>query len=196
MSKVNADKRTEMSNISINPTANSSAPAAKGEEEEIDYEAVAKGLNWTEYVQFRCKYSNVVKYYKGTNLSVEEADTVVNTLALVAALILTIPFGAALSFDIGYWDNLTVVMQQCEGVEENTLKFIDVYNLIAHGLYAVAYSSMLTLGVCIFYYILRPSGKYFAAWWHHGKIAVLLAFLGTVIAIISMLTLFGSFMGW
>jgi uncharacterized membrane protein YGL010W len=53
-----------------------------------------------------------------------------------------------------------------------------------------------SLGIAIFYYMLRPKGAYFKAWWHHGKIAVLLIFVGVTVSIVSMLTLFGSFMGW
>lgn len=57
-------------------------------------------------------------------------------------------------------------------------------------------SSVTSLAISIFYYVLRPKGPYFKAWWHHGKIAVLLMCLGVTVSIISMLTLFGSFMGW
>mmetsp|Transcript_21633 Transcript_21633/g.36230 ORF Transcript_21633/g.36230 Transcript_21633/m.36230 type:complete len:225 (-) Transcript_21633:386-1060(-) len=179
----NGDSKSE-----INDAPNSSAGAGK----EIDYDAASKGLSWGGYLKFRCQNSNTMKYYSGEGLTSDEADTVINTMALVAALVLTIPFGAALSFNIEYWDEVQSLLPTC-----NTGKtFLDIYDLIAHSLYAVAYSSMAALAVCIFYYMLRPSGPYFQVWWRHGKYAVLLAFLCVLVAIVSMMTLFGSFMGW
>lgn len=62
--------------------------------------------------------------------------------------------------------------------------------------FALFFCSVTSLAIAIFYYMLRPKGAYFKAWWHHGKIAVLLMCMGVTVSIVSMLTLFGSFMGW
>lgn len=135
-----AEKGTEMQTNPLNGTSMKESAKVVGKvEPEVDYEAASKGLSFGDYIRFRFRNSNITKYYHGTNLTEDEADSVVNALALVAALILTIPFGAAMSFDNGYWDWLNDNIGKC--TERNPLSFYDVYNLIALGLYAVAYSS-------------------------------------------------------
>jgi hypothetical protein len=110
--------------------------------EEVDYESLIKGMTYKEYCSFRFANSNILKYYTGKDITEEEADTVVNALSLVAALVLTIPFGAALSFDNSFWDWLHDNISTCGDMKDvNHLTFYDVYNLITQGLYAVAYSS-------------------------------------------------------
>jgi hypothetical protein len=145
---------------------------------------------------------------------------------LVNALILTIPFGVIMGLGFDYWDAVETVVTQCSN---GSVTYPFGYSLLINTLYATAYSSMTSIAVSIFYYMLRPSDeeedsaddkkdttytdgsrvyketntnsgedpkRIFARWWRTGKYAVMVVFLGTVISVISMLTLFGSLPGW
>lgn len=67
------------------------------------------------YVTYRINNSNLTKYYHGKGLTVEEADEVVNTFALINALVLTIPFSMLASYDNSFWDWLNENNNQCDG---------------------------------------------------------------------------------
>ena len=64
------------------------------------------GSTWTEYFHWRWKISNSQKFYTGNGLTVDEADSVINALALINALVLTIPFGLVTSLNMEYFDSI------------------------------------------------------------------------------------------
>eukprot|EP01031_Cornospumella_fuschlensis_P024919 gene24919-30105_t len=74
------------------------------------------------YWMHRWEISNVRKYYMGVDLTLDEADAVVNSLALVNALILTIPFGIIMGLSSDYWTTL-----RNDLVIRNTASSSDIY---------------------------------------------------------------------
>ena len=147
------------------------------------------------YWMHRWEISNVRKYYMGVDLTLDEADAVVNSLALVNALILTIPFGIIMGLSSDYWttlrNDLVAYGGSCYGRDYDYGRSLQL-----NMLYGCAYSSMITLLLCIFYYILRPKFVYFPEWWRRAKYCVLMTVSGSITSIACMLTLFGSLAEW
>jgi hypothetical protein len=132
------------------------------------------------YVTYRINNSNLKKYYLGRGLSIEEADEVVNSFALINALVLTIPFSILASYSDSFWDWLNENNDQCDGNS-----YQKVADLLLNTLYATAYSSMTSLIIAILYYILRPKNKeYFKIWYGHAKWAIFIMFFMTATGII------------
>jgi hypothetical protein len=132
------------------------------------------------YVTYRINNSNLKKYYLGRGLSIEEADEVVNSFALINALVLTIPFSILASYSDSFWDWLNENNNQCDGSS-----YQKVADLLLNTLYATAYASMTSLIIAILYYILRPKNKeYFKIWYGHAKWAIFIMFCMTATGII------------
>lgn len=117
-----------------------------------------------------------------------EADSIINSFALVNALILTIPFGAITGLNVDYWDSLYESLKDCEW----NGTFQGVFNGYNDCNFAVAYTTMTTLLLCIMYYILRPKEHLFGEWWRRGRWVITFVLIGSTISIIAMLTLFGT----
>lgn len=146
---------------------------------------------WAGYLKSRWHHSNVRGYYSGEGLDVEEADSVMNAMALVNALILTIPYGIVSSLNSEYWDWMQVAIQDCEKMEWGYMQT----NLITP-LYVAVSASILSLIITVMYYFLR-SKKHFALWWkHRGKWSVAVTMVATITSVITILTLFATLMGW
>ena len=150
------------------------------------------GNTWTEYFHWRWKISNYRKFYSGEGLEVDEADSVINALALINALVLTIPFGLVTSLDMDYFDNVQALIETCDtGVDWNDIQL----NMIAP-LYVSVVCSTLALVISTLYYFLR-SKQYFYHWWKsRGKWSVVATTMFTIIAVLTTLTLFATLMGW
>ena len=132
------------------------------------------------YVTYRINNSNLKKYYLGRGLSIEEADEVVNSFALINALVLTIPFSILASYSNSFWDWLNENNDQCDGNS-----YQKVADLLLNTLYTTAYSAMTSLIIAILYYILRPKNKeYFKIWYGHAKWAIFIMFCMTATGII------------
>lgn len=169
------------------PVNNNNNNIDDGDKEETFFRS-----NFKDYFYFRLRRSNLCKYYYGSDLSINESDEVVNTFSLVNALILTIPFGIIGSLDNSFWDWLHENNTDCAGNS-----YGDVHKLFINFLYATAYSSMISLSLAIFYYILRPKNqKYFNNWWKRAKYVILVMLGTTATSIISMLVNFGTLCGW
>jgi hypothetical protein len=137
------------------------------------------------YVTYRINNSNLMKYYLGRGLSIEEADEVVNSFALINALVLTIPFSILASYSDSFWDWLNENNDQCDGNS-----YQKVADLLLNTLYTPAYSSMTSLIIAILYYILRPKNKeYFKIWYGHAKWAIFIMFFMTATGIIMIITI-------
>ena len=99
---------------------------------------------------------------------VEEADTVINAMALINALVLTIPFTIASSLNHEYWNTLKLNVQICSDIEYTGMK-----HAIIGPLYTSMCSTTFGLVITLIYYFNRPKGpKHFAMWWKHRGIII------------------------
>lgn len=156
-----------------------------------NYEEKTDFASFSEYWSYRWQRSNLNKFYLGIGLAKDDVDSAVNALAVVDALILTIPFSLIGSLGSSYWEDYFYKLDlSCQKHGHDA-----VYIAIISCLYSTAYCSLISLIIAILYYFLRPSGKYFTQWWMRGRYALLFLFLGTVGSIVSMLVVFGMLMG-
>ena len=114
-----------------------------------------------------------------------------NAMSTINALILTIPFSIVSSLNFEYWDALKTNIIDCSDMDYD---YTEV-NLITP-LYVCVSSSILSLIFAMMYYFLRPK-EHFADWWRYrGKWSVAMTLLLTVIAVVVILTIFATLMGW
>ena len=144
------------------------------------------------YCKKRWSRSNLRKFYFGLGLDVEEADGTVNTLTLVNALVLTIPYSLIGSLSMSYWDQLRSAFdEQCGDTDHSAYNF--TYLEIVSRLYGVVFSSVTSMCVACFYYILRPKDdEIFPKWWKRGKYTIGFIFLGCVASVSSVLIMLSS----
>ncbi len=98
-------------------------------------------------------------------LTSDDADNIVNNLTLVEALLLTIIPSLATSLDSSYWNWLTSAISEC--VIDNTAAVwrTEVYEPFFKCVVAAFMTSICGIGLAMMYYILRPKGTKFVAWW-------------------------------
>lgn len=146
-------------------------------------------------------------FYENENISVDEVDLIVNTITLVNALILTIPFEIMTSLTVSNMDEFEVALSQCliEG-EPGDLYFktqseLDYFLKLQYGWMTKStlisiYVPLISLIIAVLYYFFRPSklsdskveeNKEFLKWWRRGRFLVLKLFLGMVIDSITLL---------
>lgn len=94
-----------------------------------------------------------MRYIYGIGLQLQIVDTFLNTLSLINALIVTIPFGVMSMYGADFWDSLEQSMKQ-HGCGS---QFDDVYNSIRGNINAVLCFSLIPLLITTLYYIVRPS---------------------------------------
>ena len=150
------------------------------------------GSTWKDYYNWRWEISNCKKFYTGVGLEVEEADSVINALALINALVLTIPFSLLTSLNMEYFDNVQQVIETCDtGVE-----WEDIQANMVFPLYVSVVCSTLALVISTLYYCLRSKQHFYVWWKSRGKWSVVATIAFTIVAVFSTLTLFATFMGW
>ncbi len=146
-----------------------------------------KHKSWGEYLRIRYKSSTLRKYMDGSDISYEEIDAAVNTIAVVCALVLTIPFSILGNLGYEFWDFY-------KEVSPDTLCW--VYNLTFNTLNGIILSSVTSIILTVFYYILRPRQAFqFLRWWHRGKWVLVAMFIGGTIAVSLTLSLCNTLIG-
>jgi|MDTB01.1.fsa_nt_gb hypothetical protein len=111
---------------------------------------------WTGVFRWGCQYlteNNYLKrYLTGMDLDLEVVDNCVNTLTLVNALVLTIPFSVMVDLGGEFWANLYIVMEEygC------TNWYNYYYTHVRNNLLSTLYFSIAAIIIAVFYYILRP----------------------------------------
>ena len=111
------------------------------------------GSTWKDYFEWRWRISNCSKFYSGEGLEVEEAESVINALALINALVLTIPFGLITSLNYEYFDELQGWVDSCD----TDVEWEDIQGNMVFPLYVSVVSSTLALVIStLFYQILPP----------------------------------------
>lgn len=110
----------------------------------------------TAIPRWGCQYltENVYlkRYLTGLDLDLQVVDTCVNTLTLVNALVLTIPFSVMVDLGGGFWSDLYDVMDHYDCLHWYNYYYTHVRN----NLLSTLYFSIAAIMIAVFYYILRP----------------------------------------
>ena len=148
------------------------------------------GASCGERWKHRFYRSNLLKFVQGRELETAEADAAMNTLALVAALLLTIPFSLIGGMNQQYWVQLASALSGCGHVELTARR---MYAAIFNPLAALVYFSMGAIVMTVFYYLLRPNSDEFPAWWRRGgRYGVFLVFCFVGAAVVCTFTEFNT----
>ena len=85
----------------------------------------------------RVANSTLRRYVLTINVDPQDADGAVNTLTLVAALVLTIPFIILIGFGQEYWDHISEVVGACDTTNVTAEKmFLSVFRALNATIYA------------------------------------------------------------
>jgi hypothetical protein len=128
-----------------------------------------------------------------SSLTTEDADNAVNTMALVAALLLTIPFSLVGSLNQEYWDDLAETINGCKPAVPAESSPQAVFMTVFRPLNALVYFSMGAIMLAVFYFLLRPSeNDMFEAWWKRGRFALALILVSAVSAVVCAFTVYNT----
>ena len=150
-----------------------------------------------DYMVFRWKLSTVRKLYVENHLTASQGDSIVNTITLLNALLLTVPFQIMGNLGNSYWDWLDVAILNCADTPNYaSWNWQQVYDHIQNALFASVYSTLISVVLAVLYYLLRPERPtVFKIWWGRSKWVIVIMMITTIISIISILTLFGYLAG-
>ena len=139
-------------------------------------------FNFNFYKRFR--NSNLHKYFIEGDIGSVEADQCVDTLALVNALLLTVPFQALAYASNIYWDWIESELESCTDVSHYKYYDFDyIYRSTINSFYVLTFASATALSIAAFYYILRPKEEViFSYWWNRGCRWVIIVMMLTSIA--------------
>jgi hypothetical protein len=146
---------------------------------------VIEGRARSRFIE-RLKHNNLAEMFIGRRIGYEEVDSVVNTLTLMDALILTIPYGLMSSADMSYWDNVEEVLNNCYATVGSKFRMQDDFLLFKNSCNAVIFSSMASLLMAVVYYLLRPKGAAFQVWWKRARYVIIMILIGTISAVVSL----------
>jgi hypothetical protein len=157
--------------------------------------AVRSPSRCSKYLRHRFVHSGLWKLSTGEGLSYEDADTTVNTLTLVAALLLTIPFSLIGNLTVEFWQGVEDELIACPAPQHPEYAAY-VYNQARDTLSCMTYSCIGAIINAVFYYILRPKhDEDFSKWWSHGRWGVFVLTGMTAAAVIATMTLYGTLVG-
>jgi hypothetical protein len=139
----------------------------------------------TEETLWQRLQDNTLKdMFIGKDITSGDVDNVVNTLTLMNALILTIPYGIMSSAGYDYWDWVENTLAACPktiySVPQDFRQFGNAFN-------SVIYSTISVLLCAMAYYLLRPKAdKKFRKWWKFARYVILIMLLGTSTSCVSL----------
>lgn len=159
------------------------------------------------------------------DLGIEDIDNSMNMFALLNSLTLSIPFGVMTSCTAEQWDYLLEVIKSCphkptcgshlfgdknfgcaEGPYDPELHIKEMKRQIRWQVFLSIYSAILSIVLCIWYYMCRPSARKeetltpaqrlrpFIRWWGRGRLIVAGAQLSSILNVIGVLFLGNQYM--
>jgi hypothetical protein len=157
--------------------------------------AVRSPRRCSNYLRYRFLHSGLWKLTTGEGLSYEDADTTVNTLTLVAALLLTIPFSLVGTLTVEFWQGLQEELAACPAPQHPGYAS-KMYHESRDTLSCMTYTCIGAIIVAVMYYILRPKNDAdFGKWWSHGRWGVFVLCGMTASAVVATMTLYGTLVG-
>ena len=134
-------------------------------------------------------------FFKGHMASPESSDDKVNAMALILALLATVPFTVIAMFPTEFWQSLYEDLKNCSDLDENEARYsYDFqYYSIMNNLYAVTCSTSIGLSLAGMYYMIRPDDKErFSTWWKRGRLMVIVIFLCAIIAVVCVISCYNQ----
>jgi len=142
----------------------------------------------------RWKDNNLYEIFVGKFVTSEDIDNVVNTLTLVNALILTIPYGIMSSTGPDYWDYVEATLDACPATK---FTFAQNYVVFSNSTNSVVYSTICCLIMALVYYLLRPKDNdKFRSWWKAARYAICVMMIGTATSVVSLIAISSWMFAW
>lgn len=132
---------------------------------------------------------------QGDNVELDDIDTAIGTLAMVDALVVTIPFG--LWLESSAFDDIRNQIDACPAnsfAAEQNYTFEEAYSNYRTSQVYVSYSSVGCMCAALMYYMMKPrkhvSQEELTRWWKHGgRYVFFFMLIFTIIAIVCLLIL-------
>ena len=142
----------------------------------------------------RINDNNLRDMFVGKDVVSEDVDSVVATLTLMNALIITIPYGLMGNLSKDFWDWVQTTLDACPTTK---FKYSASFESFKNAFSSVIYSSIACLVMAMLYYLLRPKqvGK-FRAWWKTARYVVIFLLCGTVTAVVSLIAISCWMFAW
>lgn len=151
-------------------------------------------LDAPETVWERIKDNTLRDMFVGKDITSEDIDTVVNTLTLMNALILTIPYGLMASADHEYWDWVKETLAACPDTD---FTYARAFSTFSASFNAVVFSTISVLVMAMVYYLLRPKNDAkFQKWWKHARYVVFVMLFGTIVSCVSLIAVSSWLFSW
>jgi hypothetical protein len=147
-----------------------------------------------ETIYQRIVDNNLRDMFIGKLVKAEDIDNIVNTITLLNALVLTIPYGMMTSADHNYWTWVETTLNNCKvhkySYHYNKLYFTRAFN-------SVLYSTIPCLVMALLYYLLRPKEtKKFRKWWKFARYVVIMMMIGTIAGVVSLIAISQWIFSW
>ena len=124
--------------------------------------------------------NSITRLLAGTDLDPETLNGAVQSLALICALVITIPFGLMSSLNADFWESLDILATDCKEYGYNAMS-----TQMYAALRATIFSATGGLIMTAFFYLLKP--KDIKKWWHKGRFFLMLMFSLTGISVIALI---------
>jgi predicted membrane channel-forming protein YqfA (hemolysin III family) len=132
--------------------------------------------------------------FVGEDVTCEEVDNVVNTVTLMNALILTVPYGIMTAANFEYWDWVESTLDACPSTK---FSYHQDFRTFSSTFNAAVYSTICVLIMAMFYYLLRPKDDTkFRHWWKSTRYVVILMLIGTITAVVSLVAVSNWLFSW
>ena len=170
-------------NMSENQSPVSEVPVKFDWKEDIPFRT-----NLYNYWHWRIQISNLRSL---VNISPgrEASDGAVNTTALIAALLLTVPYSVLGNFNSEYFNWLEDQMETCdpENLIYKTIPGKSMASTVRQWLKNWSITTMIpsvfVIFTCMLYYISRPfEDRKFEHWWHRGKYIIGFQVFGNILS--------------
>ncbi len=127
------------------------------------------------------KPSNSLKrLVSGEGMTLECAEKAIETLALISALVLTIPYGIMSAPSAEFWDKIIVLATECPDLGYANRSYV-FYSSIRCCIYTATASLIMTAE----FFLLKPTDV--VQWWPRGRLFLGVMFALTWISVISII---------
>jgi hypothetical protein len=153
-----------------------------------------EGEDVPETLYQRIMDNSLKQMFVGSDVEADDVDNVVNTLTLMNALIVTIPYGIMASAGYDYWDWVEATLAACP---ETEFTYNQDFKQFSNAFNSVLYSAISVLLMAMSYYLLRPKAtKKFRKWWKYARYVILMMLFGTVTSCVSLIAVSAWMFSW
>lgn len=135
------------------------------------------------------KDSNVLLFFADVTGDNFNFDAGVNSMALICALILTIPFGLMGTLDQDHWSAVSDQIADCPGGSLRGYSFEDFFYETMNNIVCVIYSAMSGLVLSTLYYVFKPKDDMNMPKWKiiKQRLLIFLLFVSTITSVVGLL---------